>query len=149
MVLRDNNPVYAKRQTSKGKALVNAAIFDKKNMYREWTGGGHKIHTSNNLAESAHDILLLFNKSLEEYHNKPSWNNQMIEYSENILGYNGWSDFSIFFEFVKKLDNYVILRNYNQIESIKPDESDIDFLTSDENFHYDINAVKKHKNKSR
>ena len=51
IVLRDNNPVYAKRQTSKGKALVNAAIFDKKSMYREWTGGGHKIHASNNLSE--------------------------------------------------------------------------------------------------
>ena len=149
IVLRDNNPVYAKRQTSKGKALVNATVFDKKSMYREWTGGGHKIHTSNNLYESAHDILLLFNKRLKEYHNKPLWNNQTIEYNKNILGYNGWSDFNIFFEFVKKLNNYVILRNYNQIESIDPDESDIDFLTSDKNFHYDINAVKKHKNESR
>ena len=59
IIIRQDNPIYEQRETSKGKNIVNAHLFDKKQLYRNWTGGGHKIHTSNDTAESNHDILFL------------------------------------------------------------------------------------------
>ena len=38
---------------------MNSILFDKKQLYRKWTGGGHKVHTSNSEEESFHDIYFI------------------------------------------------------------------------------------------
>ena len=72
-IIKQDNPIYEYRTTSRGSELVNSVLFDKKQLYRKWTGGGHKVHTSNDVLESAHDIFFLFEKSLDYFSNKDVW----------------------------------------------------------------------------
>ena len=111
IVIKQDTVTYENRKTSKGFCLVNSELFDKKEMYRDWTGGGHKIHTSNDLNESKHDIFFLFNKEIEEYMENQNWNEKIEDYSKNIRGYNGWSDMQDLFNFINRSSNYIILSN--------------------------------------
>ena len=47
VVVRDAKPRYGWRETSRGSELVNLRMFAMKSRYRAWTGGGHKVHTTN------------------------------------------------------------------------------------------------------
>lgn len=67
IVFKDENPNYQFRLTSRGVEFVNANTYDLKEEYRALTGGGHKIHATNNELETNHDLSLLFGQSLEEY----------------------------------------------------------------------------------
>ena len=149
IVVKQDNPIYEERKTSKGKALVNSLLYDKKQLYREWTGGGHKIHTSNDMMEADHDIFFLFNKKSSDYLNNDSWDNQIKEYQTNIRGFDGWENLDDMFSFVNESSEYVVLRNYEEIDAMDENKSDIDFLTIDIDFSYHINGIKKHKNKFR
>ena len=53
------------------------------------------------------------------------------------------------FSFINESTNYVVLRHYEEIDSINANVSDIDFLTKDKDFSYYINGFKKHKSKAR
>ena len=149
IIIRHNKPIYEIKKTSKGKRLVNSLLFDKKQLYRNWTGGGHKIHTSNDVEESMRDIFLLLNKKIEDYNNSNIWDENIRNLDSNIRGFSGWRSFDELFGFINATSQYVILRNYRNIESVDSDSSDIDFLTSDKDFMYSINGVKKHNNKNR
>ena len=144
VIIRQNNPQYEKRKTSKGHSFVNSVLFDKKNLYRNWTGGGHKVHTSNNVEEARHNFFFLFNKDIQLYLKSGPWSGKINNLDNDIKGCNGWIDFDELFNFVNRSSNYLILRNYSNIESAKSDYSDIDFLTSDRDFIYHINGSKKH-----
>ncbi len=148
IVIKQNNPIYELRKTSRGDERVNSILFDKKELYRSWTGGGHKVHTSNNILESSHDIFFLFQKSLDYFLNKDSWDEVIEHRATYIPGYDGWGDFNELFNFINKVSNYVILRNYDNLEEL-PIDSDIDFLSSDSDFHYHINGSRKYKYKDR
>lgn len=60
VMISDACPQYEERTTSVGVEYVNVHLFDKKSLYREWVGGGSRIHCSNSLAETRHDISVLF-----------------------------------------------------------------------------------------
>ncbi len=66
LVVLDAKPFYRIRRTSRGAKIVNVNMFDSKEMYRKWTGGGHKVHASNDVQEAEHDLFILFHKPLEE-----------------------------------------------------------------------------------
>ena len=66
-VLRDDNPIYDYRWTSKGVKRVNTNLFDAKQRYRKWTGGGHRIHATDTVRETDHDAILLFARSAENF----------------------------------------------------------------------------------
>ena len=149
IIIRHNKPIYKIRKTSKGKRLVNTLLFDKKQLYRNWTGGGHKVHTSNDMKESMRDIFLLLNKRIEDYKNLDIWDENIRYLDSSIQGFSGWKNFNELFDFINTSSQYVILRNYKDIESVGPDFSDIDFLTSDKDFMYSVNAVKKHRDGKR
>ena len=149
IVIKQDNPIYEERKTSKGEALVNRLLYDKKQLYREWAGGGHKIHTSNDVMEADHDIFFLFNKKSSDYLNNDSWDNQIKECQTNIRGFDGWKNLDDMFSFVNESSKYVVLRNYEEIDVMDENKSDIDFLTIDNDFSYHINGIKKHKNKFR
>ena len=67
VIVEDENPIYEERETSKGIQIVNINMFDKKTYYRELTGGGHKIHATNSVAETNHDLALLLGKNVQDY----------------------------------------------------------------------------------
>ena len=97
IVFEDLNPNFELRKTSSGTRLVNANIFDRKTKYREWTGGGHKIHASDDEFETNKDLSLLFGTTTEEFmakkHNKGE---HITPYDKNVLGvpqYNSIQEF--------------------------------------------------------
>ncbi len=64
LIIKDNNPEYNYRFTSKGLRKVNINIFDSKMLYRNWTGGGHRIHGTNNTKESDKDINYIYDNDI-------------------------------------------------------------------------------------
>ena len=148
IVIKQSSPIYESRKTSRGDQLVNSVLFDKKALYRKWTGGGHRVHTSNTVAESFHDIFFIFQKKIEDFSSLDSWDGDIKNREVNIKGFNGWTRFEEMFNFINISSNYVILRNYEDLNNLKP-ESDIDVLTSDIDFHYHINGTKKYNHKDR
>ena len=66
LIVRDIEPLYRRRRTSSGSKIVNVNLFDSKEMYRKWLGGGHKVHASNDVEESNHDLKLLLGYNTEE-----------------------------------------------------------------------------------
>ena len=65
LVVRDRRPRYGWRETSRGGERVNLRLFAMKARYRAWTGGGHRVHTTNSPAETRRDIFLLTGRTLE------------------------------------------------------------------------------------
>ncbi|MDO5760979.1 MAG: hypothetical protein Q4Q06_08125, partial [Bacteroidota bacterium] len=89
IVVCDDNPIYKFRKTSKGLKLVNVNVFDSKEMYRNWTGGGHKIHATNDCNESSHDLIMLTGYSIDDYVKKAK-SHDIQKNITQMPGENGW-----------------------------------------------------------
>lgn len=138
IVIRDNNPNYDLRQTSKGKLLVNTNMFDSKAKYRELTGGGHKIHGTNDKLELKHDLVLLLGLSLKDFmaiYDKPNEPNIDICLSQDLPGTIGWESFDELFYVLNECDDYLVLRNSDNIslQYYQNNKGDIDLLVKDRN----------------
>tara|TARA_Y100000361_G_scaffold154295_1_gene179394 strand:- start:2206 stop:3726 length:1521 start_codon:yes stop_codon:yes gene_type:complete len=109
-IVRDTNPIYEYRNTSKGQHKVNINMFDRKCYLRQITGGGYKIHATDNIQETKYNlqVLNLYNKYYKQK-----------EFSELN---------DVFSELNKhpRLE-WLITHNFNKFE----EEDDIDFLTND------------------
>ena len=90
--------------------------------------------------------ICIFQKKIEDFSSLDSWGGDMKNREVNIQGVNGWARFEEMFNFINISSNYVILRNYEDLNNLKPD-SDIDVLTSDIDFHYHINGTRKYNHK--
>ena len=66
VIVEDNSPKYDYRFTSKGLKRVNTNIFDSKILYRNWTGGGHRVHGTNDTVESNRDINYIYENIVDE-----------------------------------------------------------------------------------
>jgi hypothetical protein len=66
-IIRDNNPIYDYRKTSKGRRRVNIHIFDLKMSLRNIVGG-YKIHGTDNIQETKDNLkaLDIFDKYYEQ-----------------------------------------------------------------------------------
>ena len=149
IIIRQKNPKYSFRETSNGRKKVNTELFEKKKIYRNWTGGGHKVHTSNDIKEASQNIFYLTNKKYQEIEFSKLWNGKVKYLKNDILGFDGWKDFKELFEFINYTSEYLILRNYSWFLDLNSDIDDIDFLSSDLNFKYHINGIKKNFSKNR
>tara|TARA_R110000868_G_scaffold82956_10_gene234159 strand:+ start:56641 stop:57801 length:1161 start_codon:yes stop_codon:yes gene_type:complete len=142
VIVRDNNPKYELRQTSKGVKPVNINMFDAKQLYRKWTGGGHKIHGSDNVIEARSNMYLLLGVKydlivgLEE-------TGKSRTYDKNLIGANGWDSLHEIFEAFNELCNYVVLRNFEDInQELNNLHPDIDLLTDNKRLIADISNGK-------
>ncbi len=126
-VVRDSTPNYALRQTSKGLRLVNANIFDKKALFRKMTNHGHLIHASDNLVESKTQLYILTGRTHDSYRESIGGNLTLKEtagFAVNSIG--------DLFDALNATQNYVVLRNYEQLkDGLMEDHPDIDLLTDD------------------
>ena len=145
LIVKDKNPKYDYRQTTAGKEYVNINMFDSKALYREWTGGGHKVHCTNSIEETNHDLTLLLDKNVEDYLKELKIEKDVINLSKDLLGANGFMSVNEMFYALNNCANYAILRNYE----ILPDDiyvnehNDIDLIcNSKENVAYILNAKK-------
>lgn len=133
LVVIDDHPLYRKRLTSKGVQIVNVNMFDAKEMYRNWTGGGHRIHGTNSNEEFKHDIILLTGMSKEDYMKKYySRQELLIDNFKYMPGENGWENIGQILYVLNETTNYVVLRNFDGLFSDynKSIHGDIDLLTS-------------------
>ena len=145
IIVKDKNPKYEKRSTSKGDKIVNINMFDKKTYYRELTGGGHRIHATNNTIETNHDLTLLLDKSIEDFMKENTKSDEEEKISKNLLGANGWKNASEMFYALNNCTNYALLRNYENLpeEIYVNDHNDIDLICeSKEDCAYILNAKK-------
>ncbi len=143
IIVRDKNPSYELRLTSKGTKSVNINMFDAKQLYRNWTGGGHKIHATDNITETRHNLYFLYklkyNDLLDGIYSK-------IEeyYEQDLIGARGWKSLDEIFDALNELINYVVLRNFEnldaELDNLHPD---IDLLTDNNRLLADIINGKK------
>lgn len=147
IVVRDNSPAYKLRKTSKGERVVNTNLFDAKQLYRSWTGGGHKIHATDNVEETKFQTMLLFGKSYNYYRDLD--NKQIdINWNEELIGANGWESLESVFKALNETFEYVILRNFESIEyELNNEHPDIDLLVEDLVGVRDLLNAKKTSNK--
>ncbi|WP_299888565.1 serine/threonine-protein kinase [uncultured Lacinutrix sp.] len=136
IIFEDLNPKFENRKTSNGVNNVNVNVFDKKRDYRLLTGGGHKIHASDNYFESNKDLVLLLDTTLDNYRNKYESSPNIINRSNNILGVPFWSSINELFFVLNNSLEYVVLRNF---ECLPNDyhidgHGDIDLLVEDYNY---------------
>jgi peptidoglycan/xylan/chitin deacetylase (PgdA/CDA1 family) len=90
VVVEDERPRYGARRSP--KLSVNVRMFDAKQRYRSWTGGGHRVHASVDPLEAEHDLFLLLRRRSEEYLAVESrWTGEIGEVGE-LAGTHGWRD---------------------------------------------------------
>lgn len=136
LVFQDLNPLLEYRKTSSGENLVNINVFDKKKLYREQMGGGHKVHASDNYFETKKDLALLLNTDIEKYFDSYQPSLDVIKRETNIVGVPYWKSIDELFFILNSCVNYVVLRNFESL----PDNyfvnthGDIDLLV--ENYNY-------------
>jgi hypothetical protein len=133
IIVRDKNPLYEPRQTSKGIRVVNVNLFDSKKLYRSWTGGGHKIHATDDIEETRIQLMLLLEKQYDNY----LVSNEIFvaenEYNQDLIGSNGWGSLEDVFDILNKTINYVVLRNFETIhDEMDSQHPDIDVLTDNQ-----------------
>lgn len=131
----DEQPQYAFRRTSHGISFVNTNLFDAKVRYRNLTGGGHKVHTTNTPDECAHDLYLLLGETyqnvLQNYVSSTrSFPTEPKIVHRNLTGHDGWNSFEHFFEGINECLKYIVLRNFEHLPNIFTSDlhGDIDFL---------------------
>jgi hypothetical protein len=114
-IVRDNNPFYDFRKTSKGDRRVNINMFDLKQSLRKITGG-YKIHGTDNIQETKDNLKVL-----------GLFNENYIEKKFNTLK-------DVFDELNRYPElKWIVMRNFEGMpDNITIDEHlDIDLLVSD------------------
>jgi len=131
IIVKDNNPEYQVRETSKGRKLVNCKLFDAKQRYRSWTLGGHKVHATDSIVESKSQLSMLLGYDYESLLSWP-FEGRLIEHKKDLVGSSGWGGLKDIFVEANKCCNYVVMRNYetleNEVDALHPD---IDVLCDD------------------
>ena len=128
IVVRDNAPRYGLVETSRGLESANLNLFALKTLYREWTGGGHKVHTTNTVAEAEHDLFLLTG------HGPADWKNGRPTGDLTVLpGQGGWASLRELFSVLGHFMPYAVLRNAETLpDAFDPSlHGDIDLLVED------------------
>lgn len=128
VVVRDRRPRYGWRETSRGGELVNLRLFAMKSRYRAWTGGGHRVHTTNSPEETRRDIFLLTGRRVDDWvAGTPR------DRLEVLPGRSGWPSLRALFACLGEMMPYVVLRNAEMLpDSFDPSiHGDIDILVPD------------------
>lgn len=144
IIVSDNVPKYLDRVTSKGVFKVNANMFDAKQKYRKWTGGGHKIHSTNDQVEFQHDVFLLLGIIPSMYEQYLSLGEMNARLDINLAGCNQWKSLEQVFSIMNSFSNYCVLRNFSNIGSdyCYRENGDIDILVEGEKKLIDLLDLK-------
>jgi hypothetical protein len=130
----DREPQYEMRNTSRGPRVVNSKCFDAKKLYRDLTGGGHRIHATNSVEEANHDLVLLMNQSVDEFiqSNPDPWDGSLETLKRDLAGSEGWSNLAELFHALNAAIPYAVLRNFEGLpeSGTSKDHGDIDLICS-------------------
>ena len=144
IVLRDDNPHFENRSTSSGIRMVNTRIFDKKTHYRALTGGGHKIHSSDDAWETNHDLTLMFGLNTEDFCRHYTLDGGEANISQNCQGVGGYNSIQHFFYVLNNTIRYVVMRNHECIphQYTVEGHGDIDLLCDNKNWMAYLTAAR-------
>jgi hypothetical protein len=151
VICEDLSPKYNERDTiSRDIERVNTNIFDLKQKFRNMTGGGHKVHATNNPIETNHDLSLLLGVNVEDYNvsQKQTWSGEISSLESDLVGCNGWESAEQLFYILNACEEYVVMRNFDGFpEKITLEgHDDVDLLVRDfDNFVYLLNGKKTFK----
>lgn len=113
VIVRDDNPIYQLKDTFHGTASVNINMFEAKQRYRRWTGGGVKVHATDNPVETSHDMALLLGKATEDFVGMHS-QSQIEKLQKDLEGAGGWRSF--------RQMAFVLKQTKSYIKKVEPDD---------------------------
>ncbi len=143
LIVEDIKPKYVEKEigNNRGKVLVNDNTYRAKIKYRSWTGGGHKIHATNDTMESEKDIFFLLGEKFESFLSVEGIIEEDL--TQDLVGTNGWNNLEEFFYAANQFSQYALLNLSNTTisESSLSEKNDIDFITNDsKEFAFLVNA---------
>ncbi|EAP95078.1 hypothetical protein [Vibrio splendidus] len=141
LIVDDHAPKYEVHDigSSRGFVSLNSNIYNLKIKYREWTGGGHKVHATNDLLESEHDILLLCHKKPNEFVRSTYDLDSIVD--RDLLGAGGFENLYIFQDVIKTCNDYVFLRG-EVSEELFLGKEDLDILVAEKlDFIFNLNLL--------
>lgn len=131
IVVEDSEPAYAYDRTFSGKVeIVNRHIVEAKAIYREWTGGGFRVHSSNSLGEFFRDMTLLVGAhDLDQILDLMACDPTPVSVQASLAGAGGWRDLNELFAHLRRATRYVVLRNFETLpQGLMEGDADIDAL---------------------
>ena len=81
------------------------------------TGGEQKIHITISQQEAAHDIALILGKTIDEIR-RSSKSIEIETIRHDLTGTYGWESLTELFHILNECTNYVVLRNFDEIDSL-------------------------------
>lgn len=143
VIVRDEDPVYQTKDTFHGAANVNIKMFEAKQRYREWTGGGVRVHATDNTIETNHDLVLLIGKNVADFIASNS-TSKVEKFRRDLMGARGWTSIEQLFYVMNNTVRYAVMRGYGELATGDfIDHGDTDILTDDyENLWLIVNSPK-------
>jgi len=91
-VVRDPDPHYGARPRSWGLGPANTTMHDAKQRYRDWTGGGFRVHATIDAAEADRDLFLLLGRRASDFAEAAAtaWDAEPRPISAEVVGAHGW-----------------------------------------------------------
>lgn len=146
VVFEDPCPDYQWRDTSGGKRMVNAHVFDRKMEYRSLSGGGHRIHTSDTARETNKDLTALFGLNTKDFLGTyPTGSAHVTPIARNCTGVDGYRSLEEFFYVMNNSVDYCVLRNFDCLPEAYTMEGhgDIDLLVENRNHAVRLTSAKQ------
>ena len=147
IVFLDPAPAYGPKTTSSGRRTVNTNVFDLKMELRGWVGGGHKIHASDDPGETLKDLTLLLGDEHEKLwaNGEPGDEGDARLFHRDVTGVTEFASLGQMFGVLDVAMPYVVLRNFEGLESGTPteDHADIDLLVEDVNHAVHLLGARK------
>lgn len=146
VIVRDDNPVYENRKTFHGYADVNIKMFEAKQRYRKWTGGGVRVHATDSLVETNHDLTLLIGKNVDDFLKTNNSPEKVEKLHKDLEGANGWNSIQQLFYVLNNTVRYAVMRGYGELTTGDfIDHGDTDIITDDyDNLWLIVNSPKKY-----
>lgn len=109
-IVSDPSPSYRLRPRTTGHERVNARVFDAKQRYRNWTGGGHLVHATNDRAEAERDLFLLFGRTVGSVSDREGRARPEVQTLEaDLVGADGWSSLEEMLTAMEHSGGYALL----------------------------------------
>jgi hypothetical protein len=110
-VVRDPNPRYGARPRSWGLGPANTTMHDAKQRYRDWTGGGFRVHATIDAGEADRDLFLLLGRRSSEFADAPAiaWDSEPEHLAAEVVGATGWESSEQLLSALDVACDYVLL----------------------------------------
>lgn len=90
VVVEDQRPKYRLRRTNRGVKVLNSTVFDARQRYRDWTGGGYRVHASDSVSETERNLVLLFGQGSREFQERGPRSDSPRCHDSDPVGAHSW-----------------------------------------------------------